>query len=409
MQITDTQQMNSQIFSKGKIQVSPQHLQMLNMKTPTLFKGLETSKSLESGYRVFLTGYADHVLKNEINVYAARTLVKFINQLRSNPRPIQNGFQMKNTVDTRKVDTGKYNVWYKIVSGQVIVFNIEVQDEAQNARDRLEKPGLYKIKKTAQGNWAKEFAATKILTDYAAINGQSNNLNKATWLMGAHLDFEYGKSNLKEFTLFHNPSIGGGGDTWESLRDKLGFSTDVTRNFSKVLQSSQKAGKEIKWVAHSQGGVIFSEGVRYFLNGNSSWAILGGFNGIFKDKEEISLSNHKVAFHGNANNNFRSKFLFDRAGIDIIATRANDYDIVNNFFGLNTLNPIKQIGGFVYLSHTWNGSVAQSPHTLMQEQKDWEKNMDNGPGRGRNALQNGFETVNDVVQTGARYINNFLK
>ena len=155
--------------------------------------------------------------------------------------------------------------------------------------------------------------------------------------------------------------------------------------------------------------MIFSEGVRYFLNGNSSWAILGGFNGIFKDKEEISLSNHKVAFHGNANNNFRSKFLFERAGIDIIATRANDYDIVNNLFGLNTLNPVKQIGGFVYLSHTWNGSVAQSPHTLMQEQKDWEKNMDNGPGRGRSTLQQGFKSVNDVVQTGVRYINNFLK
>jgi len=155
--------------------------------------------------------------------------------------------------------------------------------------------------------------------------------------------------------------------------------------------------------------VIFAESVRYFLNGNSSWAILGGFNGIFKDKEDISLNNHKVAFHGNANNNFRSKFLFDRAGIDVIATRANDYDIVNNFLGLNTLNPIKQIGGFVYLGHTWSGSVAQSPHTLMQSQKDWEKNMNNGPGRGRNALQNGFETVNDVVQTGGRYINNFLK
>ena len=409
MQITDTQQMNNQIFSNGTIQVSPQHLQMLNMKPPTLFKEPGSTKSLESGYRVFLTGYADYVLSNEINAYAARSLVNLINQLRSNPRPIQNGYQMKNAIDTRKVNTEKYNVWYKIISGQVVVFNVEIQDVEQNARNRLEKPGLYKVKKTAQGNWVKDFAATKITTVHAAVNGQSNNLNKASWLMGAHLDFEYGKSNLKEFTLFHNPSVGGGGDTWESLQDKLGFTTDVTRKFSKILQTSQKEGKEIKWVAHSQGGAIFAEGVRYFLNGNSSWAILGGFNGVFKDKKDVNLSNHKVAFHGNANNNMRSKFLFERAGIEVVSTRVNDYDFVGNILGLNTLNPRELIGSGVYINHVFSGSVAQSPHTMSQTQEQWDKNMTSGPGKGRGPIQKGFEAVNDTVQSSVRYINNFLK
>ena len=409
MQITDSQQMNNQIFSKGAIQVSPQHLQMLNMQQPVLFKPKGKTNIAESGYKVFLTGYAHHVMSNEVNSYAAYSLESHINELRSNPRSLTNSLQMKNTIDTRMVTTGKYNIWYKVVSGQVVVFNVELQDEAQNARDRLEKPGLYKIKKTAQGNWVKDFAVTKVMTDHAAVNGQSNNLNKASWLMGAHLDFEYGQSNLKEFTLFHNPSIGGGGDTWESLRDKLGFTTDVTRNFSKVLQSSQKAGKEIKWVAHSQGGAIFAEGVRYFLNGNSSWAILGGFNGVFKDKEDISLNNHKVAFHGNANNNMRSKLLFDRAGIEVVATRVNDYDFVGNVIGFNTLNPRKIIGSAIYFPHVQSGSVAQSPHTLMQTQKGWEENMEHGAGRGRSDFQKGFETVNDAIQSTARYINNFLK
>lgn len=409
MSTTDTQQMNNQVFSKGTIQVSPQHLQMLNMKAPKLFNPAGKVNTAESGYKVFLTGYAEYVMTNEINKYAAYSLESHINQLRSNPRPVQNSLQMKNTVDTRMISTGKYNVWYKIISGQVVVFNLELQDEAQNARDRLEKPGLYKIKKNGQGNWAKEYAATQITTNYAAVNGQSNNLNKATWLMGAHLDFEYGKSNLKEFTLFHNPSIGGGGDTWESLRDKLGFTTDVTRNFSKVLQSSQKAGKEIKWVAHSQGGAIFAEGVRYFLNGDSSWAMFGGFNGAFKDKKDIDLSNHKVAFHGNANNNSRSKLLFDRAGIEVVATRVNDYDFVGNILGLNTLNPRKLIGSAFYSPHVFGGSVAQSPHTLSQTQKDWADNMMSGPGKGRSTLQKGFESVSSTVQSTARYINNFLK
>ena len=408
MRITDTQQMNNQIFSKGKIQVSPQHLQTLNMQQPTLFKPKNFNIVSNAGYKVFLTGYAQHILINEKNTHIYFKLERILNQLRSNPRPIDGGYQMKNSIDTRMSPAGSYNVWYKIISGQVVVYNIEVRDTDQEARDRLEKPGLYKIKKTGQGNWVKEYAATNITTEYAAVNGMQNNLNKATWLMGAHLDFEYGKSTMKEFTLFHNPSIGFGGDFWESAKDKLGFTTDVTEKFSKVLQESQKAGNEIKWLAHSQGGLIFAEGVRYFLNGNSSWAILGGFNGIFKDKEEISLSNHKVAFHGNANNNFRSNILFERAGIEVVATRVNDYDVVGNVIGLNTLNPRKFIGSFVYINHL-AGSVAQSPHTLSQPQETWEKNMTSGPGKGRNTLQQGFENVVDVTQSTIRYINNYLK
>ena len=168
------------------------------------------------------------------------------------------------------------------------------------------------------------------------------------------------------------------------------------------LYDSQKKGKEIKWVAHSQGGAIFAEGVRYFLNGNSSWAITGGFNGLFKDKKEIDLSNHKVAFHGNVNNNFRSSFLFERAGIEVLAIRANDYDIVPNIFGLNTLNPRKIIGSIVYVNHVPWGSVQQSPHTLSQTQEQWEKYMTSGPGKGRGPIQKGFEST-------VRYINNFLK
>ena len=408
MKITDTHQMNNQIFSKGSIQVSPQHLQMLNMQQPTLFKPKGRSNISPTGYKVFLTGYANHVITSEADNYAVYLLDAHINQLRSNPRSVESSLLMKNTVDTRKVSTGKYNLWYKIVSGQIVVFNVELQDQFQNARDRLEKPGLYKIKKTAQGNWVKEFAATKITTQHAAVNGMKNNLSKATWLMGSHIDFEYGKSAMKEFTLFHNPSIGFGGDLWESVKDKLGFTSEVSQKFSKVLQDSQKEGKEIKWVAHSQGGIVFSEGVRYFLNGNSSWAIFGGFNGIFKDKEDIDLSNHKVAFHSNASNNFRSKLLYDRAGIEVLATRANDYDAVNVLAG-NTLNIRNIIGSAVYFSHIKSGSVLQSPHTIMQTQEDWENNMENGFGRGRNSLQKGFEALNNTVESTARYINNFLK
>ncbi len=411
MALTDTQMHNNLIFSKGNIQVSPQHLQILNARPPKPFipSGRNTV-DLSTGYKIFLTGYAEYILSREVNIYAQFVLEKYIYQLKSDPRSINSSYQMKNTIDTRMVSSGKYNIWYKIVSGQVLVFNIELQNQAQLARDRLEKPGLYLIRKNGEGNWQRSHAETTIKTDYAAVNGMLNNLNKATWLMGAHLDAEFGKSKMKEFTLFHNPSNGIVSDLWESARDKFGFTTDVTRKFSNVLQESQKQGKEIKWVAHSQGGAIFAEAVRYYLNGNSSWAIFGGFNGIFKDKKDIDLSNHKVVFHANVNNNFRSSFLFERAGIEVLDAHANDYDLIYNIFGLNSSSPMKWLGSAAYFyPHVIKGTVQQSPHTLPQSQKEWEKNMDNGPGSGRNAIQQGFEAVNSVVQTGVRYIQNFLK
>ena len=409
MALTDTQMHNNLIFSKGNIQVSPQHLQMLNARPPKLFQAFNRKNITDVGYKVFLTGYAEYILNQEKNYYKNTALQVAISQLSANPRPLNNGYQMKNTIDTRMYSSGIHKIWYKVISGQVLVFNIEIVDTAQTARDRLEKPGLYLIRKNGKGNWQRIHAETTIKTDYAAVNGMLNNLNKATWLMGAHLDAEFGKSKMKEFTLFHNPSNGGLSDFWESARDKFGFTTDVTRKFSKVLQDSQKQGKEIKWVAHSQGGVIFAEAVRYYLNGNSSWAIFGGFNGIFKDKKDIDLSNHKVVFHANANNNFRSSFLFERAGIEVLDAHANNYDIVYNIAGLNTLNPINILGSVVYSPHVIDGTVQQSPHTLPQSQKEWEKNMDTGPGSGRNTLQKGFEAVNGVVQSGVRYIQNFLK
>ena len=402
MSFTDTTLLNKQIFSLGEIQVSPQHLVQLNMQPPKLFNPPGSKPVSAAGYRIFLTGYAQHVTTKEINEYKVFSLNNKINQLRANPRSLKNAVKLKGSVDTWKISSGQYDIWYKVISGQILIFNIELKDTDQEARNRLEKPGLYKIKKTALGNWVKDSKVSGIDTSHAAVNGMLNNLNKATWLMGAHLDYEFGKGVMKEYTLFHNPSESFGSDLWESTLDKLGFSTDVTRKFSKVLQDSQKKGKEIKWIAHSQGGAIFAEGVRYFLNGNSSWAIAGGFNGIFKDKKEIDLSNHKVAFHGNVNNNFRSSFLFERAGIEVLAIRANDYDIVPNIFGLNTINPRKIIGSLVYNNHVRNGSVQQSPHTMAQSQEQWDINMTSGPGKGRGPIQKGFEST-------VRYINNFLK
>ncbi|HEX7764698.1 MAG TPA: hypothetical protein VF433_13940, partial [Cellvibrio sp.] len=125
------------------------------------------------------------------------------------------------------------------------------------------------------------------------------------------------------------------------------------------------------------------------------------------DKGEL-LNKQSVAFHANANNNLRSKPLFSRAGIKVLSIRANDYDMVPNLIGMNTLNPRKLLGSLVYSSHVFNGSVAQSPHTLMQDQKTWDANMDNGPGKGRNIIQKAFnkteKTASKLVKPRPNYL-----
>lgn len=189
----------------------------------------------------------------------------------------------------------------------------------------------------------------------------------------------------------------------------MGFTTAVTRKFSKVLAATQEQGSSTQWVVHSQGGAIFAEGVRYLLNGSSSSALHKlQLNGIRNPEKGALLDKHSVAFHGNANNNLRSKLLLDRAGIKVLAIRANDYDVVPNFFGVNTLNPRKLIGSVIYANHASSGSVAQSPHTLMQTQAQWKKNMDGGPGKGRNIVQKGFNNVDTSLEKIVKSVANYL-
>ncbi len=405
----DTNTINRHIFSEGNIQASPAEIQQLNALPPVAFKAGFTSGSLESGYRIYLAGYASKLYENEKKQVSGRLIERTINSLRSNPRPTD-GFQKKGTTDTRILDNGFYYLWYKIHSGQILIYNIEPKDNLQLQRDRLEKVGIYKIRKNSQGIWESIGKVNTIDNSHAAVNGQSNNLAKATWLMGAHLDFEFGKGTVNEYTLFHNPSEGGFGDTWESVKDKFGVTTDVTKKFSQLLQDTQQAEHKTKWIAHSQGGLIFAEAVRYYLNGNSSWSLTGGFNGAFHEDKGNLLNMHSVAFHGNANNNLRSKVLFDRAGVNVIATRANTYDFVNTIIGANSVNPWRTIGSAIYSSHVFSGSTQQSPHTLMHDGlKAWNEQMDNGPGKGRGPLQKGFNALDTAGRKGIKYINNYLK
>ena len=400
---------NQKIFAEGNIQVSPQEVQRLNAQLPTLFQASFEQKLIRNGYHIYLSGYAAKILKNERKQDYFINLQQAIASLRGNPRPTFGGYLKKGSVDTRTLESNYHHIFYTIANGQILIFNIVLKDHIKLQRDKREKIGLYKVKKTHESEWTSE-KITLVTTPYAAVNGQSNNLDTATWLMGAHLEWEFGEDKINEYTLLHNPSVGGPGDTWESIQDKFGITTEVAKKLSDLLTKTQESKHQTKWVVHSQGGLIFAEAVRYHLNGNRSWAITGGFNGIFRKDKGESLNMHSVAFHGNANNNLRSSVLFKRAGIEVIATHANDYDMVNTIIGLNTINPWRIIGSAVYAGHTMGGTAQQSPHSLMHDNFNaWDEQMRNGPGKGRNTLQKGFNVIDQAGRGGMKYINNFLK
>ena len=399
---------NQLLFTYGDIQFSPAEIQQLNAQPPTVYQSGFALEQPSAGYIVLLSGYSNAVRDKEIALGHRVRIDRTITSLRSNPRP-PTSKQLKGSVDTLSHEGDYYRVDYRINSGQIMVYNIEPVDAIQRARDKLEKVALYRVKKR-QGVWRISEKTDQVVGPYAAINGQSNNLAKAPWLMGAHLEFEFGKA-VNEFTLFHNPSVGGLGDTWESMRDKLGFTTDVTRKFADALSRAQKADHKVRWVAHSQGGVIFAEAVRYILNGNSSWALNNfSFNGINHEDRGAVLNKHSVAMHGNANNNWRSSHLFERAGVEVIATRANSYDFVNTLIGANTANPWRLLGSVVYSKHVFSGSLQQSPHSLMhRDWKSWNSAMTDGPGKGRGPIQKGFHAVDSAGRGAVKAISNYLK
>jgi hypothetical protein len=115
------------------------------------------------------------------------------------------------------------------------------------------------------------------------------------------------------------------------------------------LGDVQKGDHTVSWVAHSQGGVIFSEAVRF--NGGN-------------------LSKNSVVFHAGANNQLMTNFILDKANINEqypgqTTTYLNSpWDLVPNIVGLNTLNPIKITGSLLVVPSVIFGDPLSSPHTL---------------------------------------------
>jgi hypothetical protein len=201
---------------------------------------------------------------------------------------------------------------------------------------------------TLRGSWQVGDPVPSITTRHAAVNGMLNNLTKAGWLMGIHLDAAYRNANPGEYTLFHNPSEGWVHDAIECVWDKPAFhGSHNARHLASILHQRQLSGKMTEWVVHSQGAIIFGAAV---IQHNT--------------RIGTPLNRHRVAVHASGAHIGRLKANFQKAQIELVHVRNNPFDLVPNVAGFNNWG----LGGLTRsiqaIGLVFGGAGGASPHTL---------------------------------------------
>ncbi|WP_274055463.1 hypothetical protein [Thalassomonas actiniarum] len=173
------------------------------------------------------------------------------------------------------------------------------------------------------GAWQTPTPTTQISTAHAAVNGMKNDLDKAAWLMGTHADAAYQTDTIKAYTLFHNPSDNTGLDIIECAFDKRqGSKSHNAQHLAAVLAQRHHQGKATKWVAHSQGVIVFC-------------AALEHYRLHYGDE----LKGQQLAVHGSGANIERLTRIAKSLGVKVHQPKNNPFDIVPNIAGSNDLSP----------------------------------------------------------------------
>lgn len=144
---------------------------------------------------------------------------------------------------------------------------------------------------------------------------------------------------MKEFTLFNNPSKGFLRDGWETMMDKLGFTSAPAGALAGVMQGIQASGNSVQWIAHSQGGAIFAEAMSY----------AGG-----------SLGANSVTFNAGANNHWVTNSIASSVGVQVGGYNYSSWDLVPNVIGMNG-NPFSMLGSVLAAPLLFTDD--HSPHT----------------------------------------------
>ncbi|SBS35709.1 hypothetical protein MSP8887_02447 [Marinomonas spartinae] len=260
-----------------------------------------------------------------------------------------------------------YFVRYKANDNMVVIEDIIFDEQLHGAKDRhaAERTMLYEVPRTNPARYLKaedEKGLTKIQnawsptpkpttqvrTEHAAVNGMQNELTKATWLMGTHLDTAYQSDNIQAYTLFHNPTDKFMLDVVECAFDrKKGNTSHNAQHLAAVLAQNQQQGKKVKWLVHSQGAIIFCSALQYYRHN-----YIG------------DLSTQQVAIHGTGSDLSLLKNMAKNLRIHVNSVRNNPFDPVPNFGGNVERSKSSFIRACRFLGNVKGGDVGASPHTL---------------------------------------------
>ena len=303
-------------------------------------------KKLTTGFKIMISPDS-HQFLEKLSPYQRIQISRKIASLSATPRPFDAAKQKgsKEIYVVTEKNTG-FSTSYKIVNNTIYVLEILPNPKLSGIAKEL--PCLYRVKRQSDNNWLiTKKDITDISTNHTAINGQSNILQRATSLMGIHVEKTFKSDNVREYTLFHNPSDGGFWDTYESSQDKKQKTTAVSKQFSHILSNVQDNGKPVKWLAHSQGGLIFTEAARYH------W-----------EQKKTELSLNSVQFNAGANNEETSNFILKQVKIDVLDYNNHPFDPVPNIIGGNAKDWVSKLGSFIGFAFVFTDDADKSPHTL---------------------------------------------
>jgi hypothetical protein len=338
-----------------------------------------------TGNKLYIEPAAQHFF-NGMNNYEQMAVAKGIDALRSIKQPLDgashklrpNFFKLKKDPGV----AGNYLIGYEIFSKRVVVtsikFNRNILFKQPNTNN--ERNANYLVERTnntrftnkfmpsrenmndLKSSWGSEARpVTHINTTHAAVNGMLNDFKKAVWLMGTHVDYAYQEDNVGDYTLFHNPTETLWPDLYECTRDQIGITTENAKHLAAVLAQVQRSGKPVKWVVHSQGGIIFTQAVKYHLKSQ-----LG------------SLHHNSVIFHSGGHKKRVTERILCEAGIKKLKPdNDNPFDAVPNLAGMNdfskssiqrSLRFAKKVAGKKDIPKAWphnhEAMETESPHTL---------------------------------------------
>ena len=113
------------------------------------------------------------------------------------------------------------------------------------------------------------------------------------------------------------------------------------------MANVQKQGQPVKWLAHSQGGIIFTESSRYL-----------------RERNHTDLSMNSVQFDAGANNEVKTKQILGRVGISIHGFNNHPFDPVPNLIGGNAKDWVSVLGSCIGMFFVFGDDPSTSPHTL---------------------------------------------